>query len=91
MCLWFLFISVQVQTDDKGLRTTSGVITRGQLRPAAQPIQNNKQKKAADDEFEKTTKLVLLGGIYTYSVIIPFLACFGRVSDQLNQIMDCTN
>jgi len=53
---FFKTASVQVQTDDKGPRTAGGKITRGPLGPASQLNQNNKPKKAVDEQFERTTK-----------------------------------
>ncbi|KAL9976136.1 hypothetical protein ACROYT_G013391 [Oculina patagonica] len=50
--------SVQVQTDDKRPRTAGGLITRGQLGPATQLNQNNKQRKPVDEEFDKTSKML---------------------------------
>lgn len=49
-CLPFISTSVQVQTDNKRPRTA------GQPGPASQLMQNNKPKKPADEQFERTTK-----------------------------------
>ena len=52
--------SVQVQTDDRRPRSAGGVMTtRGQAGSVLQLTQSNRSKKPVDEQFERTTKLVL--------------------------------